>query len=62
MEVMFKATYDDGISKVINLTQYAGLFESDAEMWSIAAREAVLAHQNKHGIPIGLDSLQCICC
>lgn len=60
--ILFKATYYDGVTRTIDLTRYAGLFETDSEMWGTAAREAALMYQDRNGVPFPLDKLECICC
>lgn len=58
--ILFKATYYDNVTRTIDLTRYAGLFESDSEMWGTAAREAALMYQDKYGVPFPLYRLELI--
>ena len=59
--ILFKATYRDGFTRIINLTKYGGLFENASEMWATAAREAALMYQDKNGVPYPLYNLEFIC-
>ena len=59
--ILFKATYCDSATRLIDLTRYEGLFETDSEIWGAAAREAALTYQDRNGVPYPLDKLECIC-
>lgn len=55
--IAFRAIYDDGVKKTIDITKYVNPYTSESEIWSMGAREAALAHQNNKGFPIGLNCL-----
>ena len=57
--ILFQATYFDGHTEQIDLTQYSHLFNSAAEIWAAAAREAALIkYQSPEGIAYPLDKLE----